>query len=191
MILIGAVAGLEAIGSIRAAQLVMSPVQVLYLGASLAAVPEAVRALARSLGLLIRLAAAASMGLAAASLVWGSSIALLVPDELGRMFLGDSWEAAQTFLPAWIVTQVGIVLVIGPAMAIRAFANARLSLGVTVVTAAIGLVVPVTAAFAGGLAAAWGLALASVVGAVIWWLALPAGIRAWRRAETTREGARI
>jgi len=190
LILIGAVAGLETLGSIRAAQLVMSPVHVLYLGASLAAVPEAVRALARSLGLLIRLAAAASMGLAVAGLVWGS-IALLVPDELGRMFLGDSWEAAQTFLPAWIVTQVGIVLVIGPAMAIRAFANARLSLRVTVVTAAIGLVVPVTAAFAGGLAAAWGLALASVVGAVIWWLALPAGIRAWRRAETTREGARI
>jgi hypothetical protein len=50
MIAIGAIAGLAALGSIRAAQLVMSPVQVILLGASLVAVPEAVGALKPSSG---------------------------------------------------------------------------------------------------------------------------------------------
>jgi O-antigen/teichoic acid export membrane protein len=185
MILIGVIAGLEAIGSIRAAQLVMSPIQVLFLGASLAAVPEAVRALARSLGLLLRIAAAVSIGLAVASLTWGL-VALLLPDELGRLFLGDSWAAAQAYLPAWIVAQIGTVMTLGPGMTLRAFANARLSLKVTAVTATIVVVVPTIAAFEGGLPAAWGLAGASVAGAALWWLALPSGIRTWRQAGTTR-----
>jgi len=184
MIAIGMIAGLEAIGSIRAAQLVMSPVQVLFFGVSQVAVPEAVRALARSLGLLLRIAVAASVGLALATLAWGS-LALLLPDELGRLFMGDAWNATRSFLPAWIASLVGAVLIVGPAMSIRAFANARLSLKVTAVTAAIGLVVPTVAAFAGGLAAAWGLAVASAAGAAIWWIALPSGIRTWQRTGTT------
>ncbi len=87
MIAIGAIAGLAAIGSIRAAQLVMAPVQVLYLGASMAATPEAVRALDKSLGALLRMGAGASLGLALACLTWGG-IALLIPDELGRRCSG-------------------------------------------------------------------------------------------------------
>jgi O-antigen/teichoic acid export membrane protein len=188
MIAIGAIAGLAAIGSIRAAQLIMSPVQVLFLGASLAAVPEAVRALARSLGLLLRLAAGASLALAAASLVW-SAAALLIPDDLGRLVLGNAWAAAHAFLPAWIMTQVGAVMTLGPGMTMRAFANARLSLKVTMLTTIVGFVVPVSTAFAGGLAAAWGLAFASVVGAAIWWLAIPSGIRTWQRGRPSTGAA--
>jgi O-antigen/teichoic acid export membrane protein len=184
MIAIGAIAGLAAIGSIRAAQLVMSPVQVLFLGASLAAVPEAVRALGRSLGLLLRLAAGASLALATASLAWGAA-GLLVPDNLGRLVLGDAWAAAHAFLPAWIVIQVGAVMTLGPGMTLRAFANARLSLRVTILTTIVGFVIPVSAALAGGVAAAWGLAVASVVGAAIWWLAIPSGIRTWRRTPAS------
>jgi len=187
MIVIGAMVGLAAIGSIRAAQLVMSPVQVLLLGVALAAIPEAVRALRRSLGWLVRLAAGASLALAAASLAWGA-FALLVPDELGRLVLGDAWDAATAYLPAWIAAQVGAVLVLGPGVTLRAFANARLSLKVTVVTTAFGFAIPVGAATLGGLAAAWGLAAASLLGATIWWLSLPVGIRAWRRGTAAHSG---
>lgn len=180
MIVIGAIVGLEAFGSIRAAQLVLSPVQVLFFGASLAAVPEAVRALARSLSLLLRLATAASLGLAASSVTWGFVTVLLLGD-LGQGVLGDAWSAAQLYLPAMIVMQFGTVMCLGPGMTLRAFANARLSLKVTILTTIVGFAIPVSAAFAGGLAAAWGLAVASVVGAAIWWLAIPYGIRTWRR----------
>jgi hypothetical protein len=188
MVAIVAIGGLAAIGSIRAAQLLMPSVHVLRQGASLAALPEAVRALSRSLGNLLRLATAASLGLAAVCLAWGIA-ALLVPDDVGSLLLGDVWPSAQTFLPASICAQLGVVLVLGPGMMIRAFANARLSPRVTVVTATVGISVPVVAAFAGGLAAAWGLAFASVVGAAIWWLALPSGIRTWRQTGTTSERA--
>lgn len=180
MIVIGVVAGLEAIGSIRAAQLVMSPIQVLLLGASLVAVPEGVRALSQSLGLLLRLAAGASIALAIASLAWGAA-ALLVPDDLGRLVLRDAWGAAHAFVPAWVAVQVGAVITFGPHVILRAFANARLSLRVTSLDATIGFVIPVSMALAGGLAAAWGLAAASLLAAMIWWLAIPSGIRTWRR----------
>jgi len=184
MIAIGAIAGLAAIGSIRAAQLVMAPVQVLYLGASMAATPEAVRALDKSLGALLRMGAGASLGLALACLTWGG-IALLIPDELGRLVLRDTWDAARIYLPASIVAQLGTVLIIGPGTSLRAFANARLSLKVTALTSVFGVGLPVIGASMGGLGAAWGLALASLVGAAIWWLALPSGIRTWQRAEAS------
>jgi hypothetical protein len=188
MIAIGAIAGLAAIGSIRAAQLVMAPVQVLFLGASMAATPEAVRALNKSLGLLLRLGAAASLGLAVACLVWGG-IALLLPYELGRLVLRGAWDAARTYLPACIVSQLGTVMIIGPGMTVRAFADARLSLKVTAVTSVFGVGLPLVGASMGGLGAAWGLAFGSVVGAAIWWLAIPSGIRTWQRGRPSTGAA--
>jgi O-antigen/teichoic acid export membrane protein len=188
MIAIGAIAGLAALGSIRAAQLVMSPVQVILLGASLVAVPEAVGALKRSLGNLVRLSALASFALAAACLTWGL-VALLLPDQLGTLILGESWTAARAFLPAGILAQLGTVVSFGPGMILRAFANALLSLELTMVTSCIGFAVPVGAAFLGGLPAAWGLAAAAVIGGAISWLATPIGIRAWIRSRAVAENA--
>jgi O-antigen/teichoic acid export membrane protein len=178
MIAIGAIAGLEALGAIRAAQLVMSPVQVLYLGVSLIAVPEAVRALARSLNLLIRAATLASIGLAVASVTWGCA-ALLLPGDLGRLVLKDAWTAAHGFLLPSVAVQIGAVMTLGPGVTMRAFANARLSLRVTILSSIIGFAIPVSASLGGGLAAAWGLAAGSLVGGAIWWLALPSAIRGW------------
>ena len=188
MIVIGAIAGLAAVGSIRAAQLVMSPVQILIFAASLVAVPEAVRILKRSVGSLVRLSVLVSCALAAVCLTWGLA-ALLLPDQVGELILGDNWTAARAFLPAWILTLLGTAVSFGPGMILRAFANATLSLEVTILAATIGFVVPVGAAFLGGLPAAWGLAVAAVVGSVISWLVVPLGIRTWRTGRSADEAA--
>jgi hypothetical protein len=185
VVAIGAICGLAAIGSIRAAQLIVAPVQVLSLGVGMVATAEAVRALSKSLVLLLRLSAAASLGLAIACLVWGG-VSLLLPSEIGRLLLHDTWEPARTYLPAGIASQLGQVLFIGPFMTVRAFANARLSLKVTALTTAVGVAVPLFGASMGGLEAAWGLAAASLAGAAIWWLAVPSAVRNWRERGVSR-----
>jgi hypothetical protein len=116
-------------------------------------------------------------------------VALLLPDQLGTLILGESWTAARAFLPAGILAQLGTVVSFGPGMILRAFANALLSLELTMVTSCIGFAVPVGAAFLGGLPAAWGLAAAAVIGGAISWLATPIGIRAWIRSRAVAENA--
>jgi O-antigen/teichoic acid export membrane protein len=168
---IGAAAGLAALGSLRAAQLVVGPVQILFLGIGLIAVPEGVRALAHSRGRLVWLASVMSIGLGLAGLAWGA-IALLLPAELGRLILGGAWDPAREVLLPVVVGQLGALAASGATMGLRTLAAARRSLRANLVISALIVALGIGGAVAAGtLGAAWGLAVASLVGTLIWWKA--------------------
>lgn len=168
---IGAVAGLAALGSLRAAQLVVGPVQILFLGIGLIAVPEGVRALAHSRGRLVWLATVMSIGLGLAGLAWGV-IALLLPADVGRLILGAAWDPAREVLLPVIVGQLGMLASTGATMGLRTLAAARRSLHANLVISALVVALGIGgAAVAGTLGAAWGLAVASLIGTIIWWKA--------------------
>jgi O-antigen/teichoic acid export membrane protein len=174
---IGLVAGLSALGALRAAQLVVGPVQIFFLGIGLIAVPEGVRALGHSHRRLWQLAIGMSSALIALAAAWGA-VALLLPDAIGEAFLGKSWDPARIVLVPVIVAQIAIVAGAGPGMGLRTLAAARRSLRASVIVSAAVVVIGVAGAAATGTTgAAWGLALAAALGAGIWWRSFSVALR--------------
>ena len=182
---IGAAAGLAALGSLRAAQLVVGPVQILFLGIGLIAVPEGVRALARSRDRLVWLAIVMSVGLSLAGLAWGM-IALLLPADIGSLILGNAWGPAQEVLVPVIVGQLGTLAASGAAMGLRTLAAARRSLRANLIVSSLIVALGIGGAIAlGTLGAAWGLAVASLLGTVVWWKAFRDELRSRPTRETS------
>lgn len=174
---IGMVAGLASLGALRAAQLVLGPVQILFLGIGLIAVPEGVRALAHSHQRLWSFAVRMSAALMILSVGWGV-VALLMPDAIGAAILGDAWAPARLVLVPVIVAQVAMVSGAGPGMGLKTLAAARRSLRANVVVSGVIVILGVAGGAAGGAAgAAWGLALASTVGGMVWWTTFTAALR--------------
>ena len=165
----GAVAGLAAAGALRGGQTLLGPLNVVFMGAALVAVPEAVRWHARSPQMLVRRCLATSVALAGASLLWGAAL-LMVPDSVGEELLGATWRHAhRTVLPLTIwMTASGVVA--GLALGLRASGRTRRALGVRAISGAASVVGAATGAVAGGArGAAWGLAVAVAAGSVLWW----------------------
>ncbi len=170
---IAAIAGMEAVGSLRAAEILMGPLNVLFLGISLAAVPEGVRLFKRSSAQLRRLCLVLSSTLPVAALLWGMAVYLL-PSKVGHVLLKQTWSGALPLILPLALSRAGVGLAAGPATALRALAAANRSFQAEVVAG--GLAVAggtIGAALAGAVGAAWGLALAAPVAAVAWWWHFP------------------
>lgn len=165
----GAVAGLSAAGALRGGQVLLGPLNVLFMGAALVAVPEAVRWHHRSAATLVRRCLATAAALASASVLWGAA-ALLLPDGLGEELLGPTWEPARTVvlpLTAWMVAS-GVVA--GLALGLRASGRTRRGVRVRAVTGIASVVAATAGAALGGAeGAAWGLAAATAAGILLWW----------------------
>lgn len=178
---VGFVAGLTAVGALRAGQLLFGPVQVLSFGISMMAVPEGARALAISLDQLRRVAFAISGGLVLAALGWGV-VVLFLPSELGNLLLRGAWKPAHSLsLPIMLAT-LGGTLTFGAGAAIRSLAAARRSLRATSLSAMLTLVLGISGAALGGASgSAWGLALTGFIGAAIWGFEARGAARDYRR----------
>jgi O-antigen/teichoic acid export membrane protein len=166
---IGGIAGLTVVGAIRAGQLLLGPLNVIYTGVGLVAVPEAARALVRSQAKLQRLCATWSLALAACALGVGA-VAAIVPDRLGEALLGQNWPSAQSVIVPLSVWMAGFGVVMGASVGLRALAAARLSLRARVRVAPVMVAAAVGgAALAGAQGAAWGFAGAYAIASIVWW----------------------
>ncbi len=179
MVGVGAIAGIAAVGYIRGGQLLMAPIQIVFFGLTSVLIPEGVRALERGIGVLTRLAVAVSIGQIVLAAGWAVTIVVGFT-VIGPLILGQDWRSFQPFVAAAIGTQVGIVATSGPQMLLRALSDARRSLGATFLTAIATLLLPITFALGGATMAAWGFAIAAIIGAVAWWSSARRSISAWR-----------
>jgi hypothetical protein len=198
--IVGAVAGVAAVGSIRAAQTLVGPVSLVFLGVSFGAVPEGVRIAARSPGRLPRFVSTLSLCLAGVSLIWGAFL-LAIPDGLGEAILGDSWRSARNLMVPIVVAIIAEGLNVGPWVGLRALAAAGRSLRGRTMIAAVTMVAGATgSATMGAWGAAAGFAAGSVVATGVWtWQflaanaahnrALPLDMRSVQRPEVTLPGA--
>ncbi len=167
---VGAVAGLSAVGALRAGQLLFGPVQVVAFGVSMMALPEAARALAVSADRLRRAAVVISASLAVAAAGWGA-VVFLFPSDLGRLVLRDAWDPARSLALPIFLGSVGSVLAYGPGIGVRALAAAGRSLRATTVTSVLTLLLGIGgAALSGATGSAWGLAIVAAVGIAVWWV---------------------
>jgi O-antigen/teichoic acid export membrane protein len=174
---IGAVAGLAAVGAIRAAQLLLGPLNVIYMGIGLIAVPTGARALVVSSAKLKRLCATWSTGLAACALAVGVTAAVL-PDSFGTALLGQNWSSAQSLILPVSIWMAGFGVVLGAGVGLRVLAAARLSLRARMLVAPLMVVSAVGgAALYGARGAAWGLAAVYPIGSIVWWRYFYRGLR--------------
>lgn len=174
---LGAIAGLADIGAVRGAELLLGPFIAVLMGLSLVAVPEAARVLRRSPRRLPLFCLLLGGGQAAGGLTWGLALLLLLPDAAGRFVLGAVWEPASALILPTTLAVMGAGLVTGAAAGLRALGAARRSLRAQLFSSAAfvtgGLV---GAAAAGALGSSWGVAIATLCGAAMWWTQLRAGL---------------
>jgi O-antigen/teichoic acid export membrane protein len=187
---LGLIAGVAAIGSLRAAELLLGPLNVLTMGIGLMAVPEAIRMLRRSvrrLGPLCLLLGSFQAGVAVA---WGMALLVLLPEGLGVRLLGLSWQPASELLLPVTITVAGSGFWASALIGLRALGAASRSLRAQGFGSAVYLVGALGgAAVAGAAGAAWGSAAATLIAACVWWWQLDRGLREFRsRAEP---GARV
>jgi O-antigen/teichoic acid export membrane protein len=168
--LIGGIVGLIAVGSIRAAQVLLGPLQLLSFGLSAFALPllSTIAAAGRRLR---RIAVGLSGGIMLVSVVW-VTVLLLLPRSIGEALLGESWAGAGAVLLPIGIVMIATGTTTGPRVGLKALRRADVLLRVTVVQAPFILALGVAGAVLDGArGAAVGYALADILGATLIWAA--------------------
>jgi len=175
---LGLFIGLAAVGSVQAASTLMGPFFVLLMGVTLVVVPEAARVLQRSPKLLRLFCLMTGCALALAALAWGVVLMIALPRGLGHLALGSLWRPTYPLLLPMTIAVMGSCLSAGATAGLRALGIARRSLRSQIVASAAFVVLSVAGAAAGG--AAWairGSAIATAIGAMVWWRQLHVALR--------------
>jgi hypothetical protein len=169
------IAGLAAVGAVRAGQVLMNALHIATYGVQLFAIPEAVRLLPRSAGAVLRLCLFVAAGLTALALAWGAFL-LLLPDAAGRALLGDTWTTARDVILPLAIASAAVGIQAAAVVGLRAMALARRSLQARIVSSALLLSCGVVGALLGGpVGTAWGMATGVSIGALFWWRQLIVG----------------
>jgi O-antigen/teichoic acid export membrane protein len=164
-----AIAGLAAVGTLRAGELLLGPLNVLFQGIQLAALPEGVRLLRGSTAALRRLSVLLSTVVASAVLLWAAFV-WLIPESTGVAVLGATWGPAHSVLIPLAIALAASAANIGATVGLRALAAARRSMNTNLAVTAIAISGnSLGAATRGVQGAATGQAIATIVGAVVWW----------------------
>lgn len=155
--------GATGVGALRAAQLLFSPLNTGFAAIKMAVVPELVRS--KGTAAFRRRMAETFVVVAVLAAVWGLAV-MFIPDPIGALLLGETWEAASDLRLAYFAQYLAMV----PYTVLLAYCRSvradRLSTLMRAALAVLTLVLPLTFAVAGGvLAAAWAFAVAVAVAA--------------------------
>ena len=171
--ILGAVAGLAAVGYVRASEILMGPFLVVLMGLSQVAVPEASRVFHRNSGRLGRFCLLLGGVQAAGAVAWGLILMIVFPLGPGPALLEELWvPTAQLILP--ITLTVAAASFITAALAgLRAMGVARRSLRAQL-TASLAYVIGggAGAVVAGAVGSSWGVTIAECFAVLVWWYQL-------------------
>jgi O-antigen/teichoic acid export membrane protein len=176
---LGLLAGLTAVGYVQAAGLLMGPFQVVLFGISLVTVPEAARILRHSPRHLRLYCVVVGAGLAILGLAWGGLLVIVLPKGLGNFLLGkDLWRPAAHLVLPMALSIMGFCLIAGAAAGLHALGAAKRSLRAMIISSIMYLTCSLTGAYlAGAVGAVRGAALATWLGAAVWWWQLRVAMR--------------
>jgi O-antigen/teichoic acid export membrane protein len=187
---IGLILGLAALGYVQAANTLMGPLTILWLGMSLVAIPEAARVLRSSPLRLPLFCLLLSGALAAAALAWGIVLLVALPKGLGAAVLGSSWRPTYPLVLLQTVYFIGQIAGVGSFAGLHALGAARRSLRSMIIVSVTYLACSLAGAAVGGtIGTMRGAAAAAWIGMLIsWWQfraalresdQVPAGARLW------------
>lgn len=166
---VAGLAGLAAAGALRAGQILLGPLRVLFLGVRLVAIPEGVRLLADPRSRPRTAAVLLSALLAGVALAWGAML-LVLPSSLGESLVGRSWGEARHVIVPLCLAMAGTGAVTGAFVGLRALAAARRSLRSRLLVAPFMVAGTLAgAAVAGAPGTAWGAALVTWLSLALWW----------------------
>jgi O-antigen/teichoic acid export membrane protein len=201
---IGLILGLAAVGYVGAANTLMGPITILFMGMSLVTIPEASRVLRRSPRHLPLFCLLISGGLAAAALAWGAMVLVALPRGLGSSVLGPIWRPIYPLVLPMTLAVIGQGIAMGAAAGLHGLGDARRSLRTAVLGSGALLVFSLLGTLQGGAVGTMrGTAVAFWISALLWWWQLrtalresgyiPSGGRFWpsrraagRRGKTSR-----
>lgn len=174
LLALGAIAGLQALGAVRAAQVFYGPLNTLFAGIYLAVVPDGVR-VRHDAARLTRLMILASVVVTAAAAAW-MVIGVALPDAIGEQLFGATWAEADDLMFLTGLATIAGSAALGGYLGIRSLGNARASLQAQLWSLPPQAALSLAGAFAAGAAGyTAGFAAGNVVAALIWW-------RSFRRA---------
>ncbi len=182
---IGTVAGLGQLGRLRAGQIALGPLNILFGGAGLVATPEGVRLLRESPKRLVHGCRWMSLVLASGVLAWGA-VVLSIPRGVGELVLGGNWEGARSLLVPLLIGLTGSAFAFGAWAGLRSLAAARRSLRARCIDASLSLSFGVLGAYmAGATGAAWAFAVAGCLRIPNAWWQFSRGLREYDRRDQT------
>ena len=166
---VGFTAGLDALGALRAALLLLGPLSMLTAGTRIFILPEGARVRDTAYERLPRAACLCTAMLVFCAGLWGG-VVLLLPDGVGRGLLGPSWDAARPLLPAIVAVVAGRAAAATPFLGLRLLDSSRRLVQARAFDAplTVGLMI-LGAGLAGAHGAAMGWAAANVLAAGMWW----------------------
>jgi len=161
--------GVAGVAALRGASLLFSPLNTAFNAVRIAVVPDLVRS--RGTRRYRSRLRETALILAGIGVVW-SGIVLILPDGVGRLILGATWDAAADLRWPYAVQGLAMVAYTALLAHFRAAARHRSSTAMRGFLAGATLVLPMAFAFAmGASGAAWGFAAAvgvSVIVGVVW-----------------------
>jgi O-antigen/teichoic acid export membrane protein len=167
---LGAVAGLAAVGYVRASEILMGPFLVVLMGISQVAVPEASRVLHRNSRNLSRFCLVLGGAQAAAAIAWGLILITVFPLGPGPALLKGLWAATAQLLPAITLTVVAASFITAAMAGLRAMGVARRSLRAQLIASvAYAIGGSVGAILGGAVGSSWGVTAAECLAALVWW----------------------
>jgi O-antigen/teichoic acid export membrane protein len=185
---VSGLAGIAALGAVRASQILYGPLNTIHRGIYMAVVPDGAR-VRTDPPRLRRLAVRATALVVAAAVAW-MVVALALPDRGGEMLFGDSWAEGRD-----LVLPMGVAMIVSSAATggfagVRALGDARASLRARLTSLPGELVLPVLGTWWGGAVGfALGFAAARLVTSAVWWRAFLVHGPAAARGAAAREGA--
>jgi O-antigen/teichoic acid export membrane protein len=185
LFLIGVLTTLAELGRLRAGQMILGPLNVLFMGAGLVAVAEAARFLRESPEKMVRITRVVSVLLTTGTVGW-ALVALLLPDSVGQAVMGRNWEGGHALLLPLSIGATGFAVSYGAMTGLRALAAARWSLRARAFDAVATLLLSLSGAImAGATGAAWGYATAGCLRVMNWWWHFHGACRSYEEALPT------
>jgi len=171
-------ATLAAVGAVQAAITLMGPFFVIMGGISLVTVPEAARVLRHSPRHLRLFCVLLAIGLAIGACAWGGILYAALPKGLGEWLLRGIWRPTFPLVLPLTAAVIGACITAGAIAGLRALGSSRRSLRAEVITSALYIVFTLAgAAEWGAIGAVGGGAVATLIGAAIWWFQLHVALR--------------
>lgn len=181
---LGAVAGLAAVGYVRASEILMGPFLVVLMGLSQVAVPEASRVFQRDARLLKRFCLILGGTQAVAAAIWGVIIWTIFPLGIGSALLKDVWAPTVPLVLPITLTVVAASFITAATAGLRAMGLARRTLRTQLIASSMYAIAgSIGAVIGGALGSSWGVTVAQFISALVWWYQLRSALAASRPAE--------
>lgn len=158
------------LGGVRGSLMLMRPFVAFQTGSMAAGVAEVVRF--RDQPSEVRRHARRTSGLTTLVALVNTALLLFLPEAVGKLVLGATWDAAQPLLLGTCIQMIGLGAISGWRSALLGARRAQTVMVIDLVYVLAALVGSIGGAWlAGAQGFVWGVAISRVLFAVVWWLA--------------------